>query len=111
MDMTNKKYCDDCSGNSYPLGEYCGGCKMTEYRREKLTKIEVVNEPIYEKEIKCVLHLVISKIEDELYYIASAGMMRECENFEERTRNGEKITNEDHGKLPIKIMIRIEEDK
>lgn len=27
--------CDNCAGNSYPMGEYCQGCYMSEYRRNK----------------------------------------------------------------------------
>jgi len=32
---TKRKYCDDCSGNDHPIGDYCVGCDMTEYRRSK----------------------------------------------------------------------------
>lgn len=34
----NKKQCDKCSGNAHPIGEYCGGCNMKEYRRNKSRK-------------------------------------------------------------------------
>ena len=27
--------CDTCAGNRHPVGEYCSGCKMIDYRRSK----------------------------------------------------------------------------
>jgi hypothetical protein len=30
-----KKECDECAGNNHPMGDYCSGCEMKEYRRNK----------------------------------------------------------------------------
>ena len=31
----DKEKCDGCAGNSYPIGEYCSGCYMKDYRSNK----------------------------------------------------------------------------
>lgn len=30
-----EKECDNCSGNGHPVGEFCSGCEMKDYRRNK----------------------------------------------------------------------------
>lgn len=64
-------------------------------------------EKIYEKEIQCKSHLLVSRIEDEMYHMISSTMMRE---FEILKRMGLKHAPHGEMRIKIKIKITIEED-
>ena len=59
---------------------------------------------IYQKEIKCEARRVTTEIEDQMYYMLSAIMKRECEIFKE-----EGVKCAQMGHLPVKVTIKIEE--
>ena len=59
---------------------------------------------IYEKEIKCEACRVTTEIEDQMYYMLSAIMKRECEIFKDKG-----VKSEQMGHLPVKVTIKIEE--
>jgi len=44
--IEERKKCNDCAGNGSPIGEYCQGCGMVDYRRNKRFGFvrEVINE-------------------------------------------------------------------
>lgn len=60
--MEEQKKCYDCAGNNHPVGEYCQGCGMIDYRRNK--RFGEVREVISETHLDPkVLEPMVSVIE------------------------------------------------